>query len=56
MEYILAIIISGAVVGGVIFFFSQKKITKLNSDLQTEKEGRITAEQRNSRIWVNVIF
>ena len=50
MEYILAIIISGGLVGGVIFFFRQRKITKLNSDLQTEKESRITAEQRNSRI------
>jgi len=50
MGYILAIIISGGIAGGFIFFFSQRAITKLNSDLQAEKESRITAEQRNKRI------
>lgn len=50
MEYILAIIISGGIVGGIIFVLSQKKISKLNSDLQSEKEGRITADQKNLRI------
>ena len=44
MEYILAIIISGGIAGGVVFFFSQRKITKLNSDLQAEK-----GKQNNGR-------
>jgi len=53
VEYILPITISGGVVGvigGVLLFLRQKEITKLNSDLQTEKERRIIAEQKNCRI------
>lgn len=37
MEYILAIIISGEVVGGVIFFFSQRKIGTAQGDYSLGK-------------------
>ena len=48
--YRLAMIIIVGIAAGIIFALKQRKITKLNVDFQTEKEGRVRAEQKNSRI------
>lgn len=50
LGYILAIIISGGIAGTAVFLIRQRQITRLSSDLQTERESRITAEQLNNRI------